>query len=201
MTGLDKIKNQILEEARQKADEKKLEAQKKADEILKGAKDQAGRMAEAASAQRQEEEQRHNDRVKSSCDLKRRTMLLEARQRLITQTLDRAYETLLDAPEERYFSLMEKILRQAVQKGEGKMYLSEKDLRRMPEDFEQKVMQIAQDAGGSLVIEKEPVVIDGGFILTYGGIEENCTWKALFGSNREKLSDLVYGYLWRKENG
>ena len=52
MTGLDKIKNQILEEARQKADEKKLEAQKKADEILKGAKDQAERMAGAASAQR-----------------------------------------------------------------------------------------------------------------------------------------------------
>ena len=33
--------------------------------------------------------------------------------------------------------------------------------------------------------------MDGGFVLTYGGIEENCTIKALFDAKREELSDKV----------
>ena len=32
---------------------------------------------------------------------------------------------------------------------------------------------------------------DGGFLLVYGGIEENCTLKAVFSAKREELSDQV----------
>ena len=33
--------------------------------------------------------------------------------------------------------------------------------------------------------------MDGGFLLVYGGIEENCTISAVFASKREELSDQV----------
>ena len=33
--------------------------------------------------------------------------------------------------------------------------------------------------------------MDGGFLLVYGGIEENCTIRAVFDSKREELSDHV----------
>ena len=33
--------------------------------------------------------------------------------------------------------------------------------------------------------------MDGGFILCYGGIEENCSFDAIFDSAREHLQDAV----------
>ncbi len=33
--------------------------------------------------------------------------------------------------------------------------------------------------------------MDGGFLLVYGGIEENCTIRAVFDAGREELSDRV----------
>ena len=37
--------------------------------------------------------------------------------------------------------------------------------------------------------------IDNGFILTYGGIEENCTIRAMFDAKRDELADSVYRML------
>ena len=201
MTGLEKIKNQILAEAREKAEKKKADARKEAEEILAGSRQTAEQ-----EAARQEEKSRvdgdsYRDRVKSSCDLKKRTMILEAKQKMIKNVLDQAYESLLKADSEKAFSMMEKLLDQAVQPQDGIMYLSQEELDHMPSDFERKVADIAKKNGGLLKIAKEAKKLDGGFILVYGGIEENCTWKALFDSNWEKLQDLVNGYLWRDDNG
>ena len=43
----------------------------------------------------------------------------------------------------------------------------------------------------SLHISDIPGKLDGGFILSYGEIEENCSIEALFDSERERLKDLV----------
>lgn len=37
--------------------------------------------------------------------------------------------------------------------------------------------------------------IDNGFILAYGGIEENCTIRAMFDAKRDELSDIVHRLL------
>ena len=37
--------------------------------------------------------------------------------------------------------------------------------------------------------------MDGGFILVYGGVEENCTIRAMFDANRDHLSDKVHEVL------
>lgn len=201
MTGLEKIKNQILTEAREKAEQKTQAARKEAEEILAGS-----RQAAEEEAARQEEKSRadgdsYRDRVKSSCELKRRTMILEAKQKMIRKVLDQAYQSLVEAGPEKAFSVMEKLLDQAAQPQDGVMYLSQEELDHMPSDFEKKAAEIAGKKGGTLKIAKEAKKLDGGFILVYGGIEENCTWKALFDSNWEKLQDLVNGYLWRDDNG
>ena len=53
----------------------------------------------------------------------------------------------------------------------------------------------AAGKGGSLTLSKEQRTLDGGFILIYGGIEENCTIRALFDARRETLQDQVHGLL------
>ena len=77
----------------------------------------------------------------------------------------------------------------------GEIYVSKRDLERMPDDFPAKIEKAAQEKGGSLVLKKEPREIDGGFVLVYGGVEENCSAGALFASQRDELADKVHAML------
>ena len=38
---------------------------------------------------------------------------------------------------------------------------------------------------------KEPRPIEDGFVLVYGGIEENCTFRALMDAKKDQLQDTV----------
>ena len=61
----------------------------------------------------------------------------------------------------------------------------------MPAGFAEKIKSIAASKGGNLKVSEKPEKMDGGFLLVYGGIEENCTIRAVFDSKREELSDQV----------
>ncbi len=41
------------------------------------------------------------------------------------------------------------------------------------------------------MLKKEPKAIPDGFVLVYGGVEENCTLKALFDVKKDQLQDKV----------
>ena len=57
--------------------------------------------------------------------------------------------------------------------------------------FEEKISRIAAAKGGSRKVSGRPAQRDGGFLLVYGGIEENCTIRAVFDAGREEMSDRV----------
>ena len=61
----------------------------------------------------------------------------------------------------------------------------------MPDGFEKKIQAAAREKGGSLVLQKEPKDIADGFLLVYGGVEENCTWEALMDAKKDRLQDRV----------
>ena len=44
-------------------------------------------------------------------------------------------------------------------------------------------------------VSKEGKNIENGFVLVYGGIEENCTLRAMFDAKRDELSDKVHRML------
>ena len=59
----------------------------------------------------------------------------------------------------------------------------------------ERLNAIAQEKGGALTLAPAGRVVGGGFILVYGGIEENCTFPALFEARKEELQDLVHKQL------
>lgn len=61
--------------------------------------------------------------------------------------------------------------------------------------FEAVIQKAAEAKGGSLTLMEEPKKIDGGFVLVYGGVEENCTFHALFAEKKDELSDKVHAML------
>ena len=195
MTGLEKMQSQILDEAQKNADEILEQAEKEAGEI----REEAGKSAQVESSRILEKSRAEvkniQERTLSSCALQRRQILLEAKQEIIARILENAYHTLIEADEDTYFRIIRKMLEKYTAGQAGEICFSERDLGRMPEGFEKEIQEIAGKNGGTLVLSKEPRKISGGFVLVYGGIEENCSFRAMFNSRKDELSDEVHKIL------
>lgn len=190
MTGLEKIIGQIQGEA-----------QAAADNVMKAAQAQAADIAAAAAAEAEAEckriaERAERDkadalrRAESAADLQKRRALLTTKQAVIGEAIDKAHAKLLALPAEEYFAAIVKLAVGHAQPGAGVLHLNAADLARLPADFE-KALNAALPEGRTLTLSDQPMAMDGGFVLVYGGIEENCSFNALFASQREALQDSV----------
>ncbi len=195
MTGLEKMKSQILDEAKAAAESKLKEANAKASEILAEANEQAKQSKSDILKRSETAIANYKDRVASSNDLQRRTKILAAKQELIAETLDKAYESLSSMKKEEYFDMLLKMVEKYAEPQEGEIFFSPADLTRLPEGFAGKIEECAKVKGGSLKIAEQSRNIENGFILAYGGIEENCTLRAMFDVKRDELSDKVHRIL------
>ena len=195
MAGLDKMKSQILSEAKATADEKTAKANAEAEEIISQAKAEAEKRQSSISQKSAAEVANYKERIVSSTDLRHRTKILGAKQELIASVLDKAYETVTNLNDKEYFELILKLLGKYALPQEGEIFFSAADLKRMPTGFEQDAQQSAKANGGSLKVSRQGKNIENGFVLVYGGVEENCTLRAIFDAKRDELSDKVHRML------
>lgn len=191
MTGLDKIVDQIIDEANSSANEILEKARSAAEETKQKAAEEADALCNAIGRQSEAQIAGYRERMASSADLKRRTAILEAKQNIISQTIDKAYETFCNKTDDEYFKTIKEMLAKFALPENGEIFFSAKDLAKMPEGFEAELQAIAAKNGGYLSLSEEPRHLEGGFILAYGGIEENCSFEALFNSKRDELQDKV----------
>ncbi len=199
MAGLDKITDQILAEAREEAAGIIEEANQQAAKILAEADAQTKEVVAQIMNKAQSQAQLAKSRVESANEQCTRTQKLTFKQEAIAAVIEKAYEKVCALPAQQYFAMLEKLVEQYVQPGEGTICFSKDDLGRMPEDFEAKVQALAQKAGGSLTISKEDKNIENGFVLIYDGIDENCTIRAIFDARKAMMLDKVNELLYRKE--
>ena len=183
MSGLDKMKSRIFEEAEQSAAELLDQAKKDAEKIVKDAVEKAGADAEHIRVKAAADAKEYAKRAESSADMNRKQALLAAKQD--------AYSQVMNMDDAAYFEMLGKMLDKYMLAQDGAICFSKRDLDRMPKSFAEKIDASAKAKGGKLVISEEARKIDGGFILVYGGIEENCTIKAVFDAKREELADVV----------
>lgn len=192
MTGLEKMISQIVDEATESANSMTSQAQAEASEIAKSAAADVEKLKEEISRKSEADVATYMERVKSSADLQRRTAILRAKQEVIAKVLDKAYASLQSLDADAYYGMLRKMLEKYVQPGEGEIYFSEKDLKQMPKDFKADIEAAAAKKGGVLKLAEESRQIENGFILVYGGVEENCTFRALFNTQKDRLQDIVY---------
>lgn len=191
MTGLEKMKSQILDEAGKAADVKVAEAKAQAEELIQAARTEAAREAESISRKSEAEVANYKERAASSMDLQKRSRILEAKQAVIAEVLDKAYEKVSTMEKDEYFSMLLKLVGKYALAQAGEICFSAKDLERLPSGFEEQAGEIAAGKGGSLKVSRETRDIPNGFVLVYGGVEENCTLKAMFEAKRDELADKV----------
>ena len=186
MSGIDVIISQIERDTQAVCEKIIAEAQAKADKILAEARDQA---QSAAAAGKEKTAARVADikkRGESAADLEEKRVMLCTKQDIIATMLKKGLEDAKNLPDNEYFALIVQMVEKYSQPEDGIICFGRKDKERMPYDLPERVNSAAK---GRLTLAVEDAAIDAGFILKYGGIEQNCSFDAIFASEAETLSD------------
>ncbi len=186
MSGKEKLLDRIKSDsdANIKAIEDK--AQAEYDRIINSAKQQIELNNKENNEQTLKKIAQINAGTKSKVELEIRNAILKKRREEIDLTIDMIKDYLLNLGDNEYFEAIYKLASKL--SGEnGTVFLNEKDLKRVPSDFESRLKSSGLDAN----LSREAVDIDGGFILKSGNIEENMSYEAVFRSNRDMLEDLI----------
>lgn len=199
MAGLDVIINQINMSSKSRIDE----IQKSSDAECAGILNEAQSFAEKKRTEAEKRAERNVQEIKeragSTAQLKIRQAVLACKQELIAATLEKAKESFYKMADAEYFNALVSIVETYATNGKGELYLSDKDLKRVPADFEGRINELAKKKGGELKLSADSTDIDGGFILKYDSVEENCSITALFDNSHEILVDLLQKLLFSKK--
>jgi len=187
MTGLDKIIENISAQANAKAEEILAEARKQAKEIIAESETAAGEECARIVDDAREEAALIGRISQSGSELSGRKMMLSTRRELLDETIAAAMKKLKSLPADEYFAVIRKLAVKYAGKGDGEIVLSEADKARVPAGFIDEIN--SQLAGGKLSLAQDSAQTDGGFILRYGGVEENCTFDAIAEQEHENISD------------
>lgn len=193
MNGLDKILQQIKDDSDAAVAKIKGESEKSAFEIkqkiLKNAEKEVAAIKTRAAAECEDIKARGD----SSAALAKKQAMLNAKQSIISELINKAHSRLLSLSANEYFAIIEKMIAKNSHKNEqGKISFNKADNQRLPKDFNEKLSKLS---GGMLTLSDDTADIDGGFVLIYGGIEENCSFDAIFSEKYDELQDEVYSLL------
>ena len=189
MTGLEKIVQQIQDDAQQAAQAALARARDEARQIMEQARGETDAQVAAIEAQSAAAVAAAHESAKSAAALARRRAVLEAKQEIISSAIAEAQKAACALPEQEYFALILKMIGKYSLPLDGEILFNPADKKRLPDSFADAL------AKGTLRISDETRGIDGGFVLVYGGIEENCSFAALIDAARETLQDQVQALL------
>lgn len=192
MTGLEKLVKHIEDDAKNAAQAAVAEAEKNADEILNQAKAEGEKKSADILRQSESDVKAALSRAESAALLKEKKLLLNAKQQMIEDVLANAKNKLLKLPDTEYFDIIIKMIKKYASQQKGEVIFSKVDKKRLPKQFEEKIRTaLSEKTGAELLISEQTRDIDGGFVLVYGKVEENCSFEALFFAEKEFLQDKV----------
>ncbi len=191
MTGLNKIIDKISQDSVAKCDGIIFDANNEATKIKNAAIAQGDAQKQEIIKEAKAKASAIIEMANSSASLEIRKNLLATKVEILNDTIDSAYEQMKAMPDKEYFEAIYALVKKYAQNMQGVMVLSQKDLDRKPKDFEKKInAQLPKDA--SLEVSNKPANIGEGFILIYGDVEINCTFKAIIEDSRDELKDKIY---------
>ena len=176
--------HRILDDGRQRAEEYTknaiAEASKEAQSIKDDAEKKATLMIESA---------------KTGCEAYVSKQELAAKSDVVSDAVKYAVEQIKSMDDEKYFEAISSLILKYAQQGEGELMMNERDIARMPKGYMKKINAELKKSDASLVLYEIPAKIDSGFIIRYGGVEENCTFDALVEEKIDEIKDKLYGQL------
>ena len=195
MNGLDKLVARISGESDAQIKAIIDEANSKAAEIKADSDKKMKAECERIEKKAQTEVETIEMRSKASAELKTKQILLTGKQELLNDTIGMAKEKLSSLSNQEYVDFIKKLFSKHVPSEDAVLKLNAADLKRIPQDVIDGFVKSAEDKGAKLTVSSEAAEIKNGFVLDFGGIEENCTFDALIDQNIEELQDKVKSLL------
>lgn len=144
MSGLEKIIDAITGEADLKAQELLLSAEKEVSQIGSDADARTLEETDRIRKKSLDEVSNIETRAKASADLRKKQILLEARQDLINSCISKAKaypDSLSDA---EYIALLTNVFKKHVPEKDAVLKLNERDMKRITEDVKRHFAEIAR---------------------------------------------------------
>ena len=195
MNGLEKLVDRISGEADAQIKTIRDEARAQAEEIRSESEKKLNAERERIEKKAQSEVETIESRAKASAELKTKQILLTGKQELLNDTIALAKEKLAGLSDQEYTDFIVKLFDKHIPKEDAVLRLNAADLKRISKDVLDSFVKKAKEAGADLKISEEAAEIKNGFVLDFGGIEENCTFDALIDQNIEELQDKVKSLL------
>ena len=191
----NKLLSFILEDGEAQAEKIRLEAKSKSEEILKNASVQAENNAKEIELAAEGKAQNLNNIASSNASLVARNMILKTKRDEIDATVDGMRDYILSLENGKYFDILYRMAK-SVSIENGEILLNEKDLSRLPSDFDKKMSEMGIDAA----VSKTPAAISGGFILRNDEVEINCSVDAVIEDIRNDIEDFINESIFKGED-
>lgn len=193
MSGLNVITDTIRAEAEDKARAIIKEAEEKSIIQAEAAKKEAETEVREIIAKAEKEAEIIKNAAKAAAVQELSKKVLKRKTEIISSVAEDTFKALCSEKDEKYFSILEKLLEKyADGKMRGEIVLNQRDKNRITSEFkfaaEKKGLEISAENGD----------FEGGFVLRYGKIEENCTFEGLFRDKEEEMTDYLSKKLFEK---
>ncbi len=189
MVGAERLKEKILEEARQQARATVEKAEKEAAVIIDGAKKEAqDKKAEIIDKARLDAADREK-RLIAVAELDARKQRLQAKQEVLEQAFTKTLDKLINLPADQYQEILLNMVVDSVTAGNEEIIVSEQDKQRLTPDFIATINKKLKEKGiaANVKLSNESRQIDGGFILKMGAVEANYSFGTIIRMQRDAI--------------
>ena len=186
MNGSERILSRIRTDCDESVRKIETHAQHEHDRIIADAQHPADTQAAAVAEKTAQKRAQLETSSQSRAQLARRNALLKQRRKEIDTTVEELEAYLLGLGDNEYFEAIYRLAAKLRGKS-GELFLSKKDLKRLPENFTKRMAVAGVDAS----VSQTPADIGGGFILKSGDVEENMEFAAIISAGRDEIEDLI----------
>ena len=228
MNGIEKITARIETDTKAEVEELLQEARKKAEALRADYQSKADAEAKAAAQSGQEAAKRQAERLEGAAQMEAKKMLLAAKQSCMDAAFEKAHKRLQSLPEGEYAELLARMAVRAAKTGREEIILSARDRERVGPQVAAKANAILAEAvapeaaekaaksGGKagkvlskvvtgasallqgtamLTLAQDTREMDGGLILRDGQVEVNCAFETQLRVLREDMTAEVAAIL------
>ena len=192
MTGIEKIITKIEEDCNAICEDIISRAQVEAQAILDNAQIEAEKAKDEAIAAVKNKCKTDIELSKSKAEHEHKKAILATKISIINETIDESINKLKNLPDSDYFNVITMLIKRYAQNGCGVLRFSKKDLNRLPQDFEASLNGMFMDSGKSFVVSNESINIDGGVVIVYNDVEQNCTFNSLLNASLDEIKDELF---------
>ena len=186
MNGSERILSRIRTDCDESVRKIETHAQHEHDRIIADAQHRADTQAAAVAEKTAQKRAQLETSSQSRAQLARRNALLKQRRKEIDTPVEELEAYLLGLGDNEYFEALYRLAAKLRGKS-GELFLSKKDLKRLPENFTKRMAAAGVDAS----VSQTPADITGGFILKCGDVEENMEFAAIISAGRDEIEDLI----------